>query len=141
MGSPRALRLLGALALPAVLGLAGCQEATGPEAVADAFADAYFRRMNQQKAKEFTALGASAMLDAELREVAEIRKEGYDPEEAGAAVTLKRGESTHREQRIRIPYEVVIKHDDVETIRDADVELTQLEGAWKVVRVGVTSRP
>jgi hypothetical protein len=138
---PRAFRVLRSLALPAALALGACAEPTGPEAVADAFADAYFRRMDQQKAKEFTALGASAMLDAELREVAEIRKEGYDPEEAGAAVTLKRGPISHREQRIRIPYEVVIKHDDVETTRDADIELTQLDGAWKVVRVGLTSRP
>ncbi|MEJ7733571.1 MAG: hypothetical protein WKG00_30795 [Polyangiaceae bacterium] len=141
MSSPGAFRVLRSLALPAVLALVACAQATGPEAVADAFADAYFRRMDQQKAKEFTALGASAMLDAELREVSEIRKEGYDPGEAGAAVTLKRGPSSHRDQRIRIPYEVVIKHDNVETTRDADIELTQLEGSWKVVRVGLTARP
>jgi hypothetical protein len=141
VSSPGAFRVLRSLALPAVLALIACAESNSPEAVADAFAEAYFRRMDQQKAKEFTALGASAMLDAELREVSEIRKEGYDPAEAGAAVTLKRGPSSHRDQRIRIPYEVVVSHDDVKTTRDADIELTQLEGSWKVVRVGLTARP
>ena len=118
----------------------GCSKSGSPEQVADAFADAYFRHNDQEKAKEFTALGASAMLDEELRSVAQIRKDGYTPTEAAAEVEVRRGAPTTREQRIRFPYEISIKVEGAETIKDADVELTQIGGAWKVVRVGLTSR-
>jgi hypothetical protein len=96
--------------------------------------------MDQEKAKEFTALGASAMLDEELRSVAEIRKEGYSPGAGGAEVTLRRGESTPRDQRVRIPYEIVIKSEGAESTKDADIELTKIDGTWKVVRVGLKAR-
>ena len=82
------------------------------------------------------------MLDAELRSVAQIRKEGYTPSEAaGSEVTLRRGAPTTREQRLRFPYEVMVKlPDGTSSIRDADIELTQIQGTWKVVRVGLTQR-
>lgn len=108
--------------------------------MADAFADAYFRRMDQEKAKEYTALGATSMLEKELRDVAQIRKEGYSAEEASGTVILHRGEPVQREQRLRFPYEIVIRTDGAETIRDADVELSRIGGEWKVVRVGVAGR-
>jgi hypothetical protein len=96
--------------------------------------------MDQEKAKEYTALGATAMLEKELRDVAEIRKGGYTPEQAHSTVKLRRGEPTRREQRIRFSYEVVVRDGDSEAVRDADVELAQIQGAWKVVRVGVKQR-
>ena len=125
-----------ALAL-AALTAAGCSAKGSPEAVADAFADAYFVHVDQEKAKEFTALTATRVLDEELRSVAEIRKEGYDPSEARGEILVRRGEAAQREQRVRIPYQIILRADGVETIRDADVELTQIQGAWKVVRFGV----
>lgn len=128
------------LILALILPLFGCAESGSPERVADAFADAYFRQMDQEKAKEYTALGATAMLDKELRDVAQIRKEGYTPAEAHGDVTLRRGEPVKRDQRIRVPFEVIIRTDGAETIRDADIELTHIQGAWKVVRVGLTTR-
>lgn len=128
------------LALTVALG--GCSKKGAPEQVADAFADAYFRRADQEKAKEFTALGATEMLDTELRSVEKVRKEGYTPGEGTEGeVTLRRGEPTSRDQRLRFPYEVVIKlPDGTSSTRDADVELTQIQGAWKVVRVGLKQR-
>ena len=128
------------LALTVTLG--GCSRKGAPEQVADAFVDAYFLRIDQEKAKEYTALGASEMLDAELQSVAQIRKEGYTPSEAsGAEVSVRRGEATKRDQRVRFPYEIMVKlPDGSETVRDADVELTQIQGAWKVVRVGLKQR-
>jgi hypothetical protein len=131
-----ALLVAGTLAVSAP----ACSKPGSPEQVADAFAEAYFRRMDQEKAKEFTALGASAMLDEELRSVAEIRKEGYSPGEGGAEVTIRRGESTPRDQRVRIPYEIVIKSEGAESTKDADIELTKIDGTWKVVRVGLKAR-
>lgn len=128
------------LALAAGIGLPACSKDGSPEQVADAFADAYFRRMDQEKAKEFTALSASAMLDGELHDVAQVRKDGYTPGEAASDVVLKRGTTTQRDQRVRIPFEIVIKVDGSETARDADVELAQIQGVWKVVRVGVKPR-
>ena len=117
-----------------------CADRGSPEAVADAFAHAYLVEMDQEKAKQFTALGATAMLDGEIREVAPLRKEGYGPSEARADVKIHRGEPSQRDQRIRYPYEVVIRADGGETIRDADVELANIQGTWKVVRVGLTNR-
>ena len=124
-----------------VAAVAACAKPGTPEEVADAFADAYFRQMDQEKAKKFTALGASAMLDEELRSVAEIRKEGYSPGDDGARVNVQRGESSRREQRVRVPYQVEIESEGAKTVKDADVELTQIQGSWKVVRVGLRSRP
>lgn len=118
----------------------GCADKGSPERVADAFADAYFRQMDQEKAKEYTALGATAMLEKELRDVAQIRKDGYTAAEASGTVILRRGESSQRDQRLRFPFEVVIRNDGAETIRDADIELTKIGGEWKVVRVGLAGR-
>ncbi len=117
-----------------------CTKNGSPEQVADAFSEAYFRRMDQEKAKEYTALGATKMLEDELHEVSEIRKEGYSPSEAGADVNIKRGPSTKREERVRIPYEITIHTDAGNQVKDADVELAKIDGVWKVVRVGLTSR-
>jgi hypothetical protein len=131
-----------ALALSTGLaGLPGCTKQGAPEQVADAFVDAYFRRADQEKAKEYTALGATEMLETELTAVAQLRKDGYTPSEAGGGdVRVHRGESIKREQRIRFPYEIVVKNEGAETVRDADVELANIAGAWKVVRVGLKPR-
>ena len=131
--------------LPLILALstalAGCAKQGAPEQVADGFVDAYFRHADQEKAKEYTALGATEMLEHELHEVAALRKDGYTPTEAGGGdVEVRRGESTKRDQRLRFPYEIKVKNGDTTTVRDADVELASIHGAWKVVRVGVTPR-
>ena len=133
-------RTLSPAALVLLLGFGACSNPDSPEGVADAFVDAYFRRMDQEKAKEYTAFGATAMLDAELREVSQIRKEGYTPAEASAEVSFHRGEATRRDQRVRVPYEIAIRVEGSETFRDADIELSQIEGRWKVVRVSLKSR-
>lgn len=130
-------RALLALVVALLAALGGCSPKGGPEAVADAFVDAYFVRVDQEKAKEFTALTATRVLDEELRSVADVRKEGYDPNEARGDILVRRGDPTEREQRVRIPYQIVLRADGVETIRDADVELAQIQGLWKVVRFGV----
>lgn len=122
------------------IALAGCSKDGSPEQVADAFAEAYFSQMNQEKAKEYTALGATAMLDKELRDVEEIRKGGYTPDQAEANVSIRRGDISKREQRVRVPYEVIVRGNGTETVRDADIELAQIQGVWKVVRVGLKSR-
>jgi hypothetical protein len=132
------LRPLAPLILALSTSLAGCAGQGAPEQVADAFVDAYFRRADQEKAKEYTALGATEMLDLELREVAPLRRDGYTPAEAGGGdVEAHRGASTRRDQRIRFPYEIKVKNGGTTTVRDADVELASIRGAWKVVRVGV----
>ena len=131
--------VIAALALTIALG--GCKKRSEPEQVADAFAEAYFAHADQEKAKEYTALGATQMLADELREVEKLRKEGYTPSDAALDIRVHRGPSSTREQRIRFPYEVTVRGEGgEETIRDADVELTQIQGAWKVVRVGVKQR-
>ena len=133
-------RLLVALVLTLVT-LAGCAKQGAPEQVADAFVDAYFRRADQERAKEFTALGATEMLDKELKDVAQVRKQDYNTgETAGAEVSVHRGEPTRRDERVRVPYEIVVKAGGAESVRDADVELANIRGAWKVVRLGMKTR-
>ena len=124
----------------ALSGAAGCKKAASntPEGVADSFVEAYFRQMDQQRAKEFTALGATRMLEAELKEVQDIRKDGYAP--GSVEVAVHRGQPVPRDERIRIPYEIEIATEGGKQVRDADVELSRIDGAWKVVRVGVKSR-
>jgi len=111
-----------------------------PEQVADAFVEAYFRHADQEKAKEYTALGATEMLEKELQDVAQLRKDGYTPAEAGADVRVHRGEPTKRDQRVRFPYEIEVRSESGQTTREADVELASIRGTWKVVRLGLSPR-
>ena len=91
--------VLAALALTLALG--GCTRKEGAEQVADAFTEAYFQHADQEKAKEYTALGATLMLDDELRAVEKIRKDGYTPSEAAPGdIRVRRGEAPTRDQRI-----------------------------------------
>jgi len=124
----------------ALSGATGCKKAAPntPEGVADSFVEAYFRQMDQQRAKEFTALGATRMLEAELKEVQDVRRDGYAP--GSVEVAVHRGQPVLRDERIRIPYEIEIATEGGKQVRDADVELSRIDGAWKVVRVGVKSR-
>jgi hypothetical protein len=118
-----------------------CDKEGAPEKVADQFVDAYFRRVDQEKAKEYTALGATEMLEKELKDVAQLRKDGYGPHEAqGGQLEVRRKESQQRDQRVRVPYEIVLKSEGGESVRDADVELANIHGQWKVVRVGLKQR-
>lgn len=133
-------RLLVVLPLTLVV-FVGCAKQGAPEQVADAFVEAYFQRMDQERAKEYTALGATEMLEKELKDVASVRKEGYNSGQgAGAEVSFHRGVSSRREERVRVPYEIVVKTGATESIRDADVELANIRNAWKVVRVGMKAR-
>jgi hypothetical protein len=134
-------RSLAPLTLALSTALPGCTKQGAPEQVADAFVDAYFRHADQEKAKEYTALGATEMLERELRDVAQLRKDGYTPTEAaGGDIQVHRGESSRRDQRIRFSYEIMVKNENVQTVRDADVELASIRGGWKVVRVGLKQR-
>ena len=70
--------------------------------------------------------------------LAQLRRDGYTPAEAGGGdVKVHRGESARRAERIRFPYEIVVRNGETETVRTADVELANIHGAWKVVRLGL----
>jgi hypothetical protein len=116
---------------------AGCTDKAAPEFVADQFVDAYFRRMDQQGARQFTALGATEMLDKELDLVRSVRSQGYTPDEAAAQVVVHRTARSTRGERVRFDYEITIKHEESEEHRMADIELSKIQAVWKVVRVDV----
>jgi hypothetical protein len=78
----------------ALVFLLGCRETTSSDYVADQFADAYFRRFDQEGALAYTALGATEMLDKELADTKSLRESGYTPAEAAANVTFVRGKAT-----------------------------------------------
>ena len=119
----------------------GCTDKATPEYVADQFVEAYFRRMDQQLARQFTALGATEMLDKELDLVRSVRAQGYTPEQAAAEVTVHRATRSTRGERVRFDYDITIKHEESEEHRSADVELAKIQAVWKVVRVDVKPRP
>lgn len=127
--------------LVVLLLLLGCgRTQTGsPEAVADAFADAYFRRADQQAAKAYTAFGASKMLDRELADVKQVREEGFSPSAAKLKITLNRGARSERNHRVRFGY--TLRYEEGDITKYADIELTMVHGAWKVVRVGLSNTP
>ena len=99
-----------------------------------AFCDAYFREADQEKAKQFTAFGATKMLDDELREVRSVREGGYTPKDAQLEVEIERGERTTRGDRVRFDY--VIRFED--QLKHADIELAKVHDDWKVVRIGLS---
>lgn len=111
-----------------------------PEAVADAFVEAYFRRADQAAAKQFTALGASEMLDKEIAEVAKVRGDGYTPAEASIDVAVERNSRSMRGKRVRFDYTLKFKDLQGEVVKHADVELAELDGSWKVVRIGLANK-
>jgi hypothetical protein len=131
-----ALVFFGLFGLPWV----ACTDRGAPEYVADQFVDAYFRRMDQQAARQFTALGATEMLDKELDLVRSVRSQGYTPDEAAAQVVCRRTTRNARGERVRFDYEITIKHEEAEERRAADVELANIQTVWKVVRVDVKPR-
>jgi hypothetical protein len=128
---------LGLAALSWLFASGGCTDKGAPEYVADQFVDAYFRRMDQQGARQFTALGATEMLDKELDLVRSVRADGYTPDEAAAQVVVRRTARSTRGERVRFDYDITIKHDESEEHRTADVELSKIQTVWKVVRVDV----
>ncbi|MCA9623241.1 MAG: hypothetical protein KC731_29680 [Myxococcales bacterium] len=127
------------LAVASLVGV-GCNKPTpgSPEAVGDAFVDAYFRRADQAAAKEFTAFGATKMLDDEIAEVKGVRDSGYSPTDASLAVEVTRGERRMRDARVRLDYQLRYPGRDGVDIKHADVELAEVDGSWKVVRLGLS---
>jgi hypothetical protein len=117
-----------------------CKDQGAPEYVADEFVEAYFRRMDQRGARQFTAFGATEMLDRELELTRSVREQGYLPAEAAAQVDWKRTGRSMRGERVRFDYAIDIRREGSEEHRTADVELAKVQSGWKVVRVGVASR-
>jgi hypothetical protein len=127
------------LAVAAAVGpLVACRDKASSEYVADEFADAYFRRMDQDSALQFTALGATEMLDKELEETKALRESGYTPAEASATISFTRGPALPRDARVGFHYTITIRADDTDPVhKEADVELARIGGGWKVVSVRV----
>jgi hypothetical protein len=124
------------IALLVVTGCARNEAGGSPEAVADSFAAAYFVRADQQRAKQYTAFGATKMLDQEIAETKSLRDSGYTPSEAALDVNVTRGARSSRGERVRFDYLVRFSGGGT---KHADVELARVSGEWKVVRVAVAN--
>jgi hypothetical protein len=116
--------------------LVACNKAEpgGPEVVADAFCDAYFVHADQQRAMQFTAFGATKMLEQEIADTKPLRESGYTPGDASLEVGATRGARQARNDRVRFDYAIRTR----DNVRHADVELARVDGEWKVVRLGVS---
>jgi hypothetical protein len=137
--SPR-LAVTLVIAALSLLFFSACKDQGAPEYVADEFVEAYFRRMDQQGARQFTAFGATEMLDRELELTRGVREQGYLPAEAAAQVNWRRTGRSTRGERVRFDYDIDIRREGAEDHRLADIELAKVQSGWKVVRVGVRSR-
>jgi len=131
-------RVVGVGLLLALSGGCARTEPGSPEAVADAFADAYLGHADQPRARQYTAFGATKMLDEEVAATRAIRGSNFNPSDVNFDVALVRGERTSRGERVRFDYTLRFKG-GVE--KHADVELTKVDGEWKVVRVSVGDSP
>ena len=120
--------------------LSACKDHAAPEYVADKFVEAYFQRMDQQAAREFTAFGATEMLDRELELTRGVREQGYLPSEASAQVSWRRTGRSTRGERLRFDYDIDIRREGSEDHRLADVELAKVQAGWKVVRVAIQTK-
>jgi hypothetical protein len=129
--------LLVALSLPL---LPACKDQASPEYVADQFVEAYFQRMDQQSARQFTAFGATEMLERELELTRGVREQGYLPAEAAAQVNWRRTGRSARGERVRFDYDIDIRREGSEDHRVADVELAKVQAGWKVVRVAIAPK-
>ena len=118
----------------------GCdsRDPGSPEAVADAFVDAYFRQADQKKAIKFTAFSARALLEKEIQDVSEVRKTGYTVSDAGLSVEPRRESRSMRGERVRFDYRLQFRGRMGQAEKKADVELSRVHGEWKVVRLGVS---
>jgi len=132
-------RLLTALSV-AIWLLAACKDQGAPEYVADQFVEAYFAHMDQQTARQYTAFGATEMLDRELELTRGVREQGYLPAEAAAQVSWRRTGRSTRAERVRFDYDIAIRREGSEDHRQADIELAKVQSGWKVVRVAVEPR-
>jgi hypothetical protein len=134
--------LFSAVLFVAVL-VGGCDRPAegSPEKVADAFVDAYFRRADQEGAKQYTAFGASRMLDQEIAEVSQLRRDGHTPSEAQIDVAAERGARSSRGDRVRFDYTLRFRDPRGDAVKHADIELAMVDQVWKVVRVGVADQP
>ncbi|MFP6685219.1 MAG: hypothetical protein VB934_10925 [Polyangiaceae bacterium] len=128
---------LAALLWLCVVVAGGCsRSASGsPEAVADAFADSYFRQANQKKALAFTAFGARKMVERELADVVDVRGEDYSPSGAGLVVAARRGKRSTRAERVRFDYTLSYPGVKGRAEKHVDIELAKVHAEWKVVRV------
>jgi hypothetical protein len=120
--------------------LSACKDQSAPEYVADKFVEAYFQHMDQQAARQFTAFGATEMLDRELELTRGVREQGYLPAEAAAQVNWRRTGRSARGERVRFDYEIDIRREGAEDHRLADIELAKVQEGWKVVRVAIQPR-
>jgi hypothetical protein len=134
----RRWRFLGAIVIASTV--CACTNKQAPEYIADQFVDAYFRRMDQQGARQYTALGATEMLEREIDLTRSIRGGGYTPDQAASEVVFRRGERSLRGERIRFDYEITVRQEGGDSERVADVELAKLQSLWKVVRVDIRQK-
>lgn len=81
---------------------------------------------------------APPYVEAELKEVQDVRKDGYAP--GSVEVAVHRGQPVPRDERIRIPYEIEIFDGGRQAGAGRGCLVLLIHGAWKVVRVGVKSR-
>ena len=84
-------------------------------------------------AKRFTAFGATKMLERELAEVEKVRKSGYLPTEAQLQVAATRTSRKTRGQRVAFDYELKFANSEGEETRNAQIEVAEVAGDWKVV--------
>lgn len=108
-----------------------------PVAVAERFLDLYFVEIDQEKALPLVTGLAKEAIEDELREVAQIRQDGYGPSEAKGKAYYQKTYASEDPAggSARLIYDLTMEHGQGEsgrTYRHVLLSLRKEEGAWKV---------
>lgn len=114
--------------------LFGCSSKGDPDAVANAFVDAYYIEFDLDRAKALAVGGALRRLEAEEKLVAEARKQ-VQVESRKARVYYDAPTKRQVEAgMVHYTYNLDIRQSGGQVQRKAIVMVAKRDGAWKVVR-------
>lgn len=121
--------------------LAGCSSANTAEGVAERFVEAYYVRIDQVQALDFTAALAREKLQRELQLVAQARR-GGSVEQARPKIEYTRAQIRLEGPRVFFIYDLTIKPTHVSPmLKRVLITTEQLEEHWKVINFAEVDAP
>jgi hypothetical protein len=116
-----------------LLALASCAPKSA-EQVADRFVDLYFVEIDQRRALELTSGLARQELNEELSLTANVRQ-NYESSDVGQpkpSIYYKRRDAQIAGDHGRLSYDLTIRHEKDETLKNALISVEHSDGKWTV---------
>lgn len=127
----------------AFLGLAACKSSDGPDAVANAFVDAYYVEFDHARAKALATGGARRRIEEEERLVADARREMQIESRKARVYYSDPAKRQVRDDLVHYTYQLDIRASDDQQAQEVVVMLANRgrggggrggEGGWKVMQ-------